>query len=538
MWGADKKKEIQSDYFKGVSFFSFSFKSLYGAFIQSVGKINLDINHLKVPKIIVIGCESSGKSSLLENIVKCQLFPKNATFGTKQPIHLILKPVYDEKDISYKLSYLNTIIKTNKNNIYKEIDKIMSETKDDIVEHEILIEINEINMINFEFYDLPGIRAYPPDLELKTKNLAKKYLSQENIIPICVIPVTTPRITSYVPLALIKEFKKEKQTLLCLTMCDRLQSENIEDLLINRIANNTDEYTSTDFAGITAVINRSHRNVVSLSDNDNIETKWFKENIYDNIPKGFKKSKLILENTRIGNLIENLDKIYNSFMKTHWIPNTMAKINNDIQCKTKDLNNIGFDPQLNEEHKKEFEIFIRDIFIKSLFRNVLNNDIELKNQTNIQNNGNNFVENMKIEINLQKINVLLDQLLENGLKCIDTLKPKRFWKFYNELIIFINKYYNDSVILDYSQYKSFLNYDSLSLPEDQYKSKLKLFCSNIKFNSCVEMYTSLLENFKTFKSFEKLQEDTESADLRIKLQEDIANLKDSVNKIDMLKEIK
>ena len=33
---------------------------------------------LVLPKVIVIGAESSGKSSLLERITKCQLFPSNS----------------------------------------------------------------------------------------------------------------------------------------------------------------------------------------------------------------------------------------------------------------------------------------------------------------------------------------------------------------------------------------------------------------------------------------------------------------------------
>ncbi len=41
-------------------------------------------------KVIVIGAESAGKSSLLENIIKYLIFPRNSNICMKQPIHFKL----------------------------------------------------------------------------------------------------------------------------------------------------------------------------------------------------------------------------------------------------------------------------------------------------------------------------------------------------------------------------------------------------------------------------------------------------------------
>ena len=197
MWGS-KKIELESNFFEGVNFIKKCFSDFFETFTKAINKTNLEVKKLSVPKVIVIGSESSGKSSLLENIVKCQLFPKNTTFCTKIPIHLVMKNTINDLEINYKLFYDNKEIITSKENMYKEIEKIMNNMEDNISDDKIIrIEIIEKNIVDFEFYDLPGIRAYPPKLATKTTNLAKKYLSMDDVIPICVIPATTPRITSY-----------------------------------------------------------------------------------------------------------------------------------------------------------------------------------------------------------------------------------------------------------------------------------------------------------------------------------------------------
>ena len=50
-------------------------------------------SELELPKVIVIGGKSAGKSSLLENITKCSVFPRDRDLCTKRPVKLQLKQV-------------------------------------------------------------------------------------------------------------------------------------------------------------------------------------------------------------------------------------------------------------------------------------------------------------------------------------------------------------------------------------------------------------------------------------------------------------
>jgi hypothetical protein len=117
-----------------------------------------------------------------------------------------------------------------------------------ISENEIIINITDVDIHDFEFYDLPGIRTYPPEIAELSINICKKYLSDKNSIVLCVVPSTTTILTSCQSIALIKETKMEHNTILALTMTDRLEQDYIADLLINRIIGKTDELNGIKFA--------------------------------------------------------------------------------------------------------------------------------------------------------------------------------------------------------------------------------------------------------------------------------------------------
>merc|ERR1712196_613590 len=330
MWGFKKTKVI-SDYWDGFAFTKKNTESLFGQFINIYNSIfvNSDIREkFIIPRVCVIGSESTGKSSLLENITKCPIFPRDISICTKQPIKLVLKPAKTSDEISYKISYNNEIFELDKMEIENKIKSIMCETENDsIVDNEIIIEIIDENLPYFEFYDLPGIRAYPPPLSKKTIELAEKYIKDPNNIILCIIPATVTRITSYEPIALVKKYKKESNTIIALTMADRVQPENIEELLVNRIIDNTDEFSHNEFAGCTAIINRSHLNSISLN----------------GIPEGFDKEKtqLLHQNINVTNLITNLDNLYNKFIKEKWIPNTINDINENIKSIENRITALG-----------------------------------------------------------------------------------------------------------------------------------------------------------------------------------------------------
>jgi GTPase SAR1 family protein len=363
MWKQQNKSTTISEFYQGDNIFKELNDSLFGK-IKKIfeqdnifkelddslfGKIrkifkqvftdNTEKNY-QLPKVIVIGTESSGKSSLLERITKCQLFPRDGKICTKCPIKVKLqngKP-------SYSIQLPNDTIQQleNKKDIYLIVQNYMNSLSNDFIsENEIIINITDIDVLDFEFYDLPGIRTYPPKVAKLSVNICKKYLSDKNSIVLCVVPCTTTRLTSCQSIALITEAKMEHQTILALTMTDRLQAENIEELLINRIIYKTNELNGIKFANCLAVVNRTHSDNYSLDESDHREKEWFDKNIYQCIPNEYEEFReQIIMNTSILNLLKNMDNLYNHFIQTNWIPRMINEMHSKEDIIKKELESL------------------------------------------------------------------------------------------------------------------------------------------------------------------------------------------------------
>lgn len=354
MWGNKKNKCNESEFFKGTNIFEKLSNSTFGKIKQIFSEIfsESDIKNYTLPKVIVIGNESSGKSSLLENITKCQIFPRNQKLCTKCPIHFRLTKGACKYAISFfknEDKLYETIQLTDKNEMYGVIDSYMKKFPDDYVsDNEITVDITDEDVPTFEFYDLPGIRTYPPESAKITTDLYKKYLADKNSIILCVVPAVTPRLTSCQSIALISEMKMEENCILTLTMSDKLQPDDIEELLIKRIIKISDELNGLKFAGCVAVVNRLHSGIYSLEENDGNEIKWFNENILDYIPDEYVKyATQIKDNIMISNLLSKMDNLYNEFIHKDWKPKMLKMIErkiNDLKEKYKNMGDLNIDP--------------------------------------------------------------------------------------------------------------------------------------------------------------------------------------------------
>ena len=77
-WFNFKTNAKPSDFFRGVNIFSQLNDSIFGKIKNTITEL-FGVECSKeyiLPRVIVIGNESAGKSCLLENITKCQIFPR------------------------------------------------------------------------------------------------------------------------------------------------------------------------------------------------------------------------------------------------------------------------------------------------------------------------------------------------------------------------------------------------------------------------------------------------------------------------------
>ena len=200
--------------------------------------------------------------------------------------------------------------------------------------------------------------------------MAEQYIMKQDTIILCVVPATTPRLTSYSPIALIKKHGKIKDTILALTMRDRVQDENVYELIVERMCNLSDELDDLPFAGCTAVINRNSESM-SLMNNNKRENEWFIEHIIECMPDNFEHHNKLMCNIGTKKLVENIDIIYNTYIKSIWIPKTIEELQADILKTNNMIQDIG--PKSMALHEDLFNNIFQS---KNIFDALINESIK------------------------------------------------------------------------------------------------------------------------------------------------------------------
>lgn len=145
---------------------------------------------------MVIGNQSSGKSSLLETIIGEDFLPKGTGIVTRRPVIVQLfnqekeKPIYAE--FSHKKGEIFTDFKLVKQEIEYDTERVAGSNKG-ISTLPLVVKIYSHKVINLSLIDLPGIAkvpigAQPKDIESQIVDLIKFYIENPNSIILTVLP--------------------------------------------------------------------------------------------------------------------------------------------------------------------------------------------------------------------------------------------------------------------------------------------------------------------------------------------------------------
>lgn len=341
LWNVPQKVS-ESTFFEGRTLITELNDSVYGYITKTFDKWFTEevVPNYAFPNIVVIGDESTGKSSLLENITKCKIFPRDSKTCTRCPIRLRLS----DGDPNCSVRFMNSV--TRKKKIFRDIEKEKIHDKvkwimDRIPENTVSFDEIEINIVDhslprIEVVDLPGFRAYPPKLAKSIKLLCEKYVEDINTICIAVVPATIPRFTGQQSIAQIQEFGAEDRTIVALTMVDKLQIVDIKEKMIDRITGESDEFGKLSSAKCVAISNRTHYDSISMKDQDEYESTWFRQNVINWIPSSIDNSvkKAIVDNLGTKNLLRKVKTLYSEHIKTEWLPTMISSIEEKIAEET------------------------------------------------------------------------------------------------------------------------------------------------------------------------------------------------------------
>ncbi|EXJ65895.1 dynamin GTPase [Cladophialophora psammophila CBS 110553] len=144
---------------------------------------------LTLPSIVVIGSQSSGKSSVLEAIVGHEFLPKGSNMVTRRPIELTLVNTPDAKAEYGEFPALGM----GKITDFSQIQKILTDLnlavppEQCVSDDPIQLSVYSPNVPDLSLIDLPGYiqvsgKDQPSELKQKISDLCDKYIQPPNVI--------------------------------------------------------------------------------------------------------------------------------------------------------------------------------------------------------------------------------------------------------------------------------------------------------------------------------------------------------------------
>lgn len=195
---------------------------------------------LRLPSIVVIGSQSSGKSSVLESIVGQEFLPKGSNMVTRRPIELTLINTPDAAGEAAEFPALKMHNLTD----FEQVQKVLFDLNMAVPELEcisndpIQITIRSPRVPDLSLVDLPGyiqIEAADQPIELKQRirQLCNRYLEAPNII-LAISAADVDLANSAALRAAKMADPRGERTIGVVTKLDLVEPERARNILVNR----------------------------------------------------------------------------------------------------------------------------------------------------------------------------------------------------------------------------------------------------------------------------------------------------------------
>ncbi|KAF2173012.1 hypothetical protein M409DRAFT_49511 [Zasmidium cellare ATCC 36951] len=347
---------------------------------NTIGNDSLDL-----PQIVVVGSQSSGKSSVLENIVGRDFLPRGSGIVTRRPLILQLinlpsdrndKPTDDEVHVPHtpasvagqdEWGEFNHMpgrrfydFQEVKREIEAETNRIAGANKG-INRQPINLKIYSPHVLSLTLVDLPGLTKVPigdqpTDIEKQTRNLITEYIAKPNSIILAVSPANVDIVNSEA-LKLARHVDPVgKRTIGVLTKLDLMDhGTNALDILSGRV------YPLK--LGFIGVVNRSQQDIQgnkSMSDALAAEREFFRTHpAYRNIAP------------RCGT--QYLAKTLNTTLMQHIrerLPDIKARLNTLMGQTQQELASYGTDTFTGKEHRGSLILQLMTRFATSFISSI------------------------------------------------------------------------------------------------------------------------------------------------------------------------
>lgn len=340
-------------------------------------------SRIPVPKIVVVGSQSAGKSSLLNGILSFDLLPTDKNMCTRAPLHLELIPSKQDAVAEFGNYNCHTGLwdsicevpfelpvptKAQRDKIRDQINTITNKlagNESNITNKPINLKIYAPHIPNLTMVDLPGMvmvartdKGQPADIKNKINGLISSYIEEPKTIILAVMPARTD-IEADIAMELIKRHDPEgKRTIGILTKVDLMNvNTDISDYLQGNVSRDLQlKY------GYYAVRNRApeESKKISVVEGFQREKAFFKNHpAYGNLT-GSSKAHLGIPNmtNRISDiLVQNIKRS---------LPHILTKVNERLVLLNHEFVALGNPLPETEEAKTAFAHNLLTNFTRAL----------------------------------------------------------------------------------------------------------------------------------------------------------------------------
>lgn len=341
-------------------------RGAYGRVLVAVSKLRAF--DLRLPKVVVVGLESSGKSSTLERLAMRSAFPRGEAFTTRMPIAMKLRFRRHENVVTVR--HVKILADGNRQQLAErviepldlpagagatqdvvddnQIAQLIQEAiaaahpgdrgLDVLVDEEIEIEIRAPNVPDLDLIDLPGIVAMPEHVRASTISCTQRYLRDPNTLVLCVIASPAGTVRGEAEMARIIEEEARRapaariwdRTILVLSKVD-LQPARLEA----RLTPGEGDLVGIPATYVVPVINRAQDSGRSIREALSDELGWFN--------RWCAGRRFSADDMGIPGVLTHLSRLVDAHITNAWVPQEVRRLTEQLQPLRQELANLGSD---------------------------------------------------------------------------------------------------------------------------------------------------------------------------------------------------
>jgi GTPase SAR1 family protein len=303
------------------------------------------------PRIVVIGSESAGKSSMIERIAGASLFPRDAKICTRMPIMLSFVNDESAEQARVTLKFPGRDDQTVREaDAAAAVGRLMREVVPPgagVIDTQLTIEVRKQSVPTLDLIDLPGIVAAsiegePADMMQRTRAISETYLRDAHTIVVAVVPANITRVRDSQAIQLVQQCGKEAVTLGVLAKADLAHDSRFKQRkqvtpyweLVQRLEGTADDMVALP-NGWVAVKNRDtlieEEQAAGLAQSLQAESDWFENEVRipDALPCG------------LGAVLQKIDKLFTEHIRSTWVPAARAHLEGQMALVDADLETLG-----------------------------------------------------------------------------------------------------------------------------------------------------------------------------------------------------